>query len=157
MKTLVAAIGLLITITAQAIPVQTIDFAQNNWELRLFLYVTDSGTGQPLAVDAIRINGVTVETERSEFIWGDFSPLWEGGHLPGNIGFVWGLNTFSVVESGVTYVGPTFTLTRPTGPYPAAPVPDTGSTALLLLLSIGVAHFVRSLSAQRDAAAPCNS
>jgi hypothetical protein len=148
MKTLVALLLAIAALNAKAIPVQTIDFAQNNWELRLFMYVTDSGTGQPLVVDAIRINGVTVETERSQFI-GGVGYLWEGGHLPGNLGLVWGLNTFSVVESGVTYVGPTFTLTQPTGPYPAAPVPDTGSTALLLLLSLAGVHIIAALKSPR--------
>jgi hypothetical protein len=153
-KLSLAVLLFILTSTAHAIPVQTIDFAQNNWELRLFMYVTDSETGQPLTVDAILVNGVTVQTERTEFIWG-VGYLFESGHLPGNLGFVYGLNTFSVVESGITYAGPTFTLTRPTGPYPAAPLPDAGSTALLLLLSVSVAHLAHRLS-NRHTIAPRN-
>jgi hypothetical protein len=148
MKTLVALLLAIAAISAQAIPIQLMDFAQNNWELRLFLYVTDSETAQPLVVDAIRINGVVVETEKSELI-GGVGLLWET--LPGNLGFVYGLNTFSVVEGGITYQGPSFTLTQPTGPRPDIDtrVPDIGATALLLCLSVVGVHFIAASKSQR--------
>lgn len=144
MKALLAGISLFCAVHVYAIPVQHIEISQNNWFLRLLYDFTDSTTGDHLVVDEVYWNGHLAYTDISGYVFNTTLPA---SGLPNSLA-VFGENHFSIVENGVTYDGPTFTLTQPTGEAPASsPVPDGGETIILLLFAFGLLVVVRGLHA----------
>jgi hypothetical protein len=147
MKALLTFALILAATVAQAIPIQHLEFEQNNWYVTYDYHVTDSETGAIVRADEVYVNGQL-------FGYGISGFATVNHIMPANLPddgllfslFVYGENNISIVEGGVFYAGPSFTLLQPTGPSPYVPpvfVPDAGNSAWLLLGSLAVLLPVR--------------
>jgi hypothetical protein len=144
MKTLLAALGLLVAASVQAVPIHIFEFNQQNWQLTMAYGFRDSETGLGLSADEVLLNGDTIYQNVTGIGFVGFLPT---SGLP-YASAVFGENRFSIRDNGVLYQGPTFTLAQPVGDRPFVPsehaVPESGNAAWLMLSALASLWFIRS-------------